>query len=47
MVVCNEVKGIAFILEADGGLHRSEVIADVEFSAGLEAGEDAHCCELE
>ena len=45
MVIRDEVKRLALFLQAHGGLHRAEVIADVEFSAGLQAGEDAHGAE--
>ena len=45
MIVRNEVERLALVLQADGRLHRAEVIADVKFSAGLESGEDAHGAE--
>ena len=38
MVVGDEVKGLALVLEADGGFDRAEVISDMKFAAGLEAG---------
>jgi hypothetical protein len=42
MVVRDEIKRLALVLEAHGRIHRAEVVADVEFSAGLETGQDAH-----
>ena len=45
MVVGDEVERLALVLEAHGGLHGAEVVAEVEFAAGLEAGEDAHGAE--
>lgn len=45
MIVRDEVKRLPLILKADGGLHGTEVISDVEFSAGLKTGENAHGAE--
>jgi hypothetical protein len=42
MVVRDEIKRLALFLKAHGRLHRAEIIADVEFSAGLETGENSH-----
>jgi hypothetical protein len=45
MVVCDEIKCLALVLQADGRFHRTEKISNVEFSAWLKAGEDAHGAE--
>ena len=42
MVVGDEIKRLALFLETHGGLHRAEIVPDVEFSAGLETGENSH-----
>ena len=42
VIVGDEIESLALFLKADGRLHRAEEIADVEFSARLEAGENAH-----
>ena len=42
MVIRDEIERLALFLEVHGGLHRAEIVADVEFSAGLETGEDSH-----
>ena len=45
MVIRYEVKRLPHFLKADGRLHRAEIVADVEFSARLKTGEDAHGAE--
>ena len=45
MIVGDEIKRFALVLQVDGRLHRAEEIPDVKFSAGLEAGENAHGAE--
>ena len=45
MIIGDEIESLALVLKADGGFHRAEEIADVEFSARLEAGENAHGAE--
>ena len=45
MIVRDEIKRLALVLETDGRLHRAEEIADMKFSAGLEAGKDSHGAE--
>jgi hypothetical protein len=42
VVVGDEIKGLALLLQPDGRLHHAEVIANVETAAGLDAGENAH-----
>jgi hypothetical protein len=42
VIVGDEVVGVALVLELERGLHHAEEVADVESSAGLEAGKDAH-----
>ena len=42
MGVGDKIKGISLVLEVDGGLHGTEVVAHMEFAGGLEAGENAH-----
>jgi hypothetical protein len=42
MVVGDEVVSVALVLEFESGLHHAKEVADVESSAGLEAGKDAH-----
>jgi hypothetical protein len=37
VIVRDEVKCVAFVLELDGSVHHAEVIADVESAAGLKA----------
>ncbi len=37
VVVGDEVEGVAFVLEGDGGLHHAEVVAEVQTAGGLDA----------
>lgn len=46
VVVGDEVKSFAFALGIDGRFDGAEVVSDVETSAGLEAGENAHGWEV-
>ncbi len=45
VVVGDEVVAVSFALGVDGWFDGAEVVADVEFSAGLKAGEDTHLTE--
>lgn len=42
VVIRDEIIGIAFMLQLQSRLHHAKVIADVETSAGLETGKNAH-----
>ena len=44
VIVCDEVKGFAFILERDRRSHHAEVVADVQNAGRLNAGKNAHGC---
>src|SRR5215472_2545883 len=42
MVVSNEVKRFALCLQRDGRPHHAKIIADVQSTAGLNAGQNSH-----
>jgi hypothetical protein len=42
MVICDEIKRFALYLKRNGRLHHAKIIADVQSTAGLNAGENAH-----
>ena len=46
MVVGDEVVGLALLLKADGREHGSEIIAQVQGAARLDASENAHGSEV-
>ena len=45
MIIGDEIKRFAFVLQRDRRLHHAEIIADVQDAAGLNAGKDAHGLE--
>ena len=47
MVIGDEIKRLALFLKTHRRLHRAEIVADVEFPAGLKTGEDSHAAEHE
>lgn len=46
MIIGDEVVGVALVLQAQGRVHHTKIIADVESPAGLEAGKDTHKPEV-
>src|SRR5512132_100625 len=42
MVISDEIKRLAFGLQRDGRPHHAKIIADVQRTAGLNTGQNAH-----
>ena len=45
VIVGDEIERLALFLQPHRGLHRPEVVADVEFAARLETGQNSHGAE--
>ena len=46
MVVGDEIEGFAFVLQFDGRLHHPEIVAHVQRTGGLDAGQNSHAEKL-
>src|SRR5205085_12222730 len=45
VVIGDEIKSLALLLELDRRPHHSEIISDVQHAAGLDAGKDSHAAQ--
>jgi hypothetical protein len=42
MIIGDEIKRLAFVLQLDGGPHHPEIISEMQRAGRLDAGQDSH-----